>query len=202
MPRTKPREEASPNPQLLIDAAIGLICERGVAGSSVDAICKRAGTAKTAVYWHFGSKDALLMAVIQEVSRVCVTELRDAVYGAKDPLDRLTRLISGLKSLVDNRSRHMQVKQAIISEKANVSPKVFEVARRLSRITRETIAQGFADAMGRRVADPDLLAHTIISLTHGALRMKILDPEWTDTKRLFDDLRNTVLLLLAARSGG
>jgi AcrR family transcriptional regulator len=39
----------------LLDAAIELIAERGYSASSVEALCRRAGVAKTALYWHFGS---------------------------------------------------------------------------------------------------------------------------------------------------
>ena len=44
----------------ILDAATQLICERGYSGTSVDAVCKRAGVVKTALYWHFGSKSGLL----------------------------------------------------------------------------------------------------------------------------------------------
>jgi len=201
VPRKRKQPESSESARKIIDSAVDLICERGIAGSSVDAICKRAGVAKTVLYWHFDSKDGLLMAVMQEVSRVCVNELRDAVYKTDAPLDRLDRLIMGLKRLVTEQSKYMQVKEAVIREKANISEGVFETARRFSEITRRTIAQGFEDAMGRPVLEPDLLAHTIISMTHGALRMRILDPEWTDEDRLFEDLRRTVVILAAARTG-
>lgn len=39
--------------------------ERGYAGTSVSAICKEVGVAATSLYWHFGSKEGLLAAVME-----------------------------------------------------------------------------------------------------------------------------------------
>jgi AcrR family transcriptional regulator len=48
----------------LLDAAERLIGERGLAGASVRAICADAGANVAAVHYHFGSKDALVDAVL------------------------------------------------------------------------------------------------------------------------------------------
>ena len=49
----------------LLNAAIDLISERGYAGTSVGDVCKRAGVAKTALYWHFENKEAVVNALYQ-----------------------------------------------------------------------------------------------------------------------------------------
>jgi AcrR family transcriptional regulator len=49
----------------LLDAAAELFAERGINGSSVDAIADRAGRTSGALYDHFGSKDGLLFALVE-----------------------------------------------------------------------------------------------------------------------------------------
>jgi AcrR family transcriptional regulator len=49
----------------LIDAAAELFAERGVEGSSVDAIAERADRTSGAIYDHFGGKDGLLFALLE-----------------------------------------------------------------------------------------------------------------------------------------
>ena len=49
----------------LLDAAAELFAERGVEGSSVDAIAERAERTSGAIYDHFGGKDGLLFAVLE-----------------------------------------------------------------------------------------------------------------------------------------
>lgn len=49
----------------LLDAGAALFAERGIAGSSVDAIAKAAGRTSGALYDHFGSKEGLLFALLE-----------------------------------------------------------------------------------------------------------------------------------------
>jgi AcrR family transcriptional regulator len=49
----------------LLDAAERLLAERGLAATSVRAVCAEAGANVAAVHYHFGSKDALVEAVLK-----------------------------------------------------------------------------------------------------------------------------------------
>lgn len=47
----------------IIEAAVGLIRERGVIGTSISDVIARSGTSAGAIYHHFGSKDRLVLEV-------------------------------------------------------------------------------------------------------------------------------------------
>lgn len=49
----------------VLAAASWLFCHHGFQATGVDAIAKRAGTAKTSLYKHFGNKDQLIEAVLE-----------------------------------------------------------------------------------------------------------------------------------------
>ncbi len=49
----------------LLAAASWLFCHMGFQATGVDAIARRAGTAKTSLYKHFGNKDGLIEAVLE-----------------------------------------------------------------------------------------------------------------------------------------
>ena len=51
--------------EALLDVAERLMSQKGYAATSVSAICKGAGVAATSLYWHFGSKEGLLAAVME-----------------------------------------------------------------------------------------------------------------------------------------
>jgi len=51
----------------LLRAAAKLFAERGYAGTSVDDVCREAKVVKSAVYWHFESKEGLYRAVLEKV---------------------------------------------------------------------------------------------------------------------------------------
>src|SRR4051794_41939512 len=76
----------------LLAAAAELFAERGIEGSSVDAIAERAERTSGAIYDHFGGKEGLLFALLEgwvdDVAAVISAELLTA-----DTLDqRLTAL--------------------------------------------------------------------------------------------------------------
>jgi AcrR family transcriptional regulator len=60
--------------QRLLEAATALIAERGVAGTSIDALAEAADRTSGAVYAHFGGKEGVLVALLDE--------LKDAVSAA------------------------------------------------------------------------------------------------------------------------
>ena len=60
--------------QRLLEAATALIAERGVAGTSIDALAEAADRTSGAVYAHFGGKEGVLVALLDE--------LKDAVAAA------------------------------------------------------------------------------------------------------------------------
>lgn len=73
MPRTQEERKAETR-QRLLEAATALIAERGVAGTSVDALAEAADRTSGAVYAHFGGKEGVLVALLDE--------LKDAVSAA------------------------------------------------------------------------------------------------------------------------
>lgn len=88
----------------LISAAARLFSERGFAGTSMRDIAASVGMLSGSIYYHFPSKQALLMAVHEESVRHTVRAVEAALDGpAQNPWDRLqavceahlTTLLSG-----------------------------------------------------------------------------------------------------------
>lgn len=61
----KARGEASR--RAIIEAAIAGIAEQGIAGATLDALARRAGVSKPLLLFHFGSKDGLLVAMLEHM---------------------------------------------------------------------------------------------------------------------------------------
>jgi AcrR family transcriptional regulator len=90
--RRRPRER----PGEIARAALDLFTRFGYAGTSVDAVARAAGVTKGAVYHHFGSKEELLRAAVDERLRAAFAKADEALKGAGDatPLERM-RMILG-----------------------------------------------------------------------------------------------------------
>src|SRR3954447_15228551 len=66
----------------ILDAAAAVFTERGYRGATVDAILARAGLSKGTFYWHFESKDELMLAVLAERVERPVKELIEMLRSA------------------------------------------------------------------------------------------------------------------------
>ena len=77
--------------EALLQAAIEVFSERGVAGASIAEITQRAGTAQGLVNYHFGGKDQLVVAVIDRWFETVLGFAR--VEGAPD--EALAAVIDG-----------------------------------------------------------------------------------------------------------
>jgi len=67
----------------ILEAAMGLFEERGFSATSVEEIASRAGVAKGSVYWHFRSKDDLLLAIVDRGIGNVLARVEDLVRNAK-----------------------------------------------------------------------------------------------------------------------
>lgn len=52
----------------VLDAAIALVAERGIEGTSMDAIAERSGVSKATIYKHWADKEGLLLEVMSDIS--------------------------------------------------------------------------------------------------------------------------------------
>ncbi len=85
-----------------VEAAIDLVCEKGFAGTPIREICERVGVAKTALYWHFGSKSGLMTAVVRDVTGAWITEITAQAQMGSTPMERQDRLLESFRDVIDN----------------------------------------------------------------------------------------------------
>lgn len=83
-------------PQRIVEAALEVIAERGVARSTHRAIAERAGIPLGSVTYHFASLDDILWAAFSQVAdRVARRfELTMSTYAGGDPRDGVTAIIT------------------------------------------------------------------------------------------------------------
>ena len=66
-PRPKRNYDAERTRRNILDAARILFAEKGYSGANVNEIVSHASTTKPMIYYHFGSKEGLFAAVLEEV---------------------------------------------------------------------------------------------------------------------------------------
>lgn len=79
-----------------VDAARQLASETGDSSFTVQQVVQRSGQSLKSFYRYFEGKDGLLLALIEEDTRIGAQVLSDWVTRHDDPLDRLHAFVSGL----------------------------------------------------------------------------------------------------------
>ena len=82
-------ERGAATRQLLLAGATQLFAERGFDDVSIELVLKQTNVSKGALYHHFSSKDALFVAVLEEVESRIVATVSAAAQHSQNPLDAL-----------------------------------------------------------------------------------------------------------------
>jgi len=89
--------------QLLLHAAAAEFAREGYAGANINRISQSAGFAKGTVYNYFSSKRALMLALIDEISRAHFDYVSEHVLHKEDAAHRLERFFdAGFAWVMDN----------------------------------------------------------------------------------------------------
>ena len=87
-PRTQEQRRAATRRRLL-DAAREVVADRGVAGASVDAVAGAAERTSGALYDHFGGKNGLIFALLDEWKEATARAILSDLSATDDPDERL-----------------------------------------------------------------------------------------------------------------
>ena len=132
--------------QRIIDAARDLIAESGVHDTSLGAVARRAGSTRTTVYHQFGSREELLLAVLNDaLDRADVHVVRKALQG-RDAVQAMRRTIrASCRFWAGEYALFAQVKGlAAIDASMSAVNATKEAVRRghLTNLTQRLAAQG------------------------------------------------------------
>ncbi|MBV9795507.1 MAG: TetR/AcrR family transcriptional regulator [Actinobacteria bacterium] len=73
----------------LIEVATRLFAAQGYEGTSIEAVLAESGVSRGSLYHHFAGKEALFMAVLEDVGALVVAQVTAAMEGAADPVAEL-----------------------------------------------------------------------------------------------------------------
>lgn len=133
---------AGPGRARILRAAGATFAERGYEGTSIAAIASRAGTAKSAIYHHFGSKAGLYEALLAAGTEDLVFGIAAAVPQPLGDVRTATRsVVDAYLEFVETRG---DVWQLLVRD-APVDPALVEVYERFRRQRTEALLRLFPD---------------------------------------------------------
>ncbi|MEV5412248.1 helix-turn-helix domain-containing protein [Thermopolyspora sp. NPDC052614] len=140
-PKTERRAQNSEESRRrILQAAAEISAERGYDGTSLALVTKRSGLPASSVYWHFGSKDELLAAVIEHSHREWLPDVPPWQPPAPG-IDRLQHLRQVLRRAGQSFAAHptfMRLGLMLMLERRVVEP---AARARFVRIREETLKE-------------------------------------------------------------
>lgn len=102
MPRNKREIDPGIKKAEICAVAYGLLVERGYDGTSMAAIAEALGVSQNTIYWYFGNKDQLLMAVVESrIESVTSGYLAIDTQSVADRLHWLLAQVRGSGALIN-----------------------------------------------------------------------------------------------------
>lgn len=152
--------------EAILKAATQVFAQRGFFNAQVADVAKAAGVAAGTVYLYFRGKDDLLVSLFERTMKDAIAAGRDALAGATDPRDRLSR-IARLHLERLGRDRDLAV---VFQVELRQSTKFMErfsssYLREYLGIIRDAVEAGQAAGLFRR----DVSATTAAKILFGAL---------------------------------
>jgi AcrR family transcriptional regulator len=174
-----------------------MFAERGYAATGVDALCRRAGVAKTGLYWEFQNKVGLLNAVIDQVVTEWVDQIREASRSVGNPRERLGVALAAMRTRVKERPELFRVLLVVLAERTQVDEEAREALRRFYGSAHAALSQGIQEAVQNSLPPEEIsvTCDLILAMIEGLfLRQQVYGD--TDMDKLFAALTPAVLLLI------
>ena len=101
--------EAVTGHERILDAALEVIARRGYSAAGVQEIVDVSGTSKGSFYFHFPSKEKMVMALVERMSDKLVSKVLESVKNQPTPLHRVAGSIDYLMSTFARKRNVAQV---------------------------------------------------------------------------------------------
>jgi AcrR family transcriptional regulator len=185
---TKQQRSAETRARIL-SAATGCFAQNGYDATGIAEICEAAGVSKGAFYYHFSSKQAVFLELLNGWMAELEASLEAAASGSTSAPERLARMAQMMRAVFQfenaqapiflefwtQASRDESVRQAAIAP-----------YHRFQEFFADLIRQGIEQGSFQRV-DPAAGEQVIISLASGLLLQGALDPQGADWGRVAED---------------
>jgi AcrR family transcriptional regulator len=190
---TKKQQQGEQSRELILDATERLMATRGYAATSINDIRKACGLPPSSIYWHFGSKQGVLAAVMERGA--------ERFFAAIPTTDDVQAQLAVVSRLQAQHPDFLRLFFMLSLERGN-DPAVAAVIRRV----RDTAIGQFRDAITQLLppgvppskADrvvTDLTA-VAVALSDGVYFAEHLEPDGTDVAKMYRRLFQAVTALV------
>jgi AcrR family transcriptional regulator len=198
--RRTQEERTALSDRLLVGAAIALLIERGIGGTTLIAIGERAGYSRGLVTHRFGSKAGLLAHVHDTVASHWIERVQSRVGGAVG-VEALQRVVDALYEFIAEAPDEIRamylLRYASIDPAAEYRANVAKFHKAQRRDAQRWIEAGQATGELPAGVDPYIAAELFCATADGLVYRWLVNPE-LPVRELHDQLRVGIRESLAA----
>ncbi len=166
----------------LVDAALDAFAADGYTGTSIESLCSRAGVSTRSFYEHFDNREAVLLALHDELNARALRAAGEAVVAA-DPDDPRARAHAGVRAYFDIVTTDPRWARIAVVESVGVSATAERhreqaLARFADLIEAEATRMAEAGLAPKR--DYRLTAVALVGAINGLVNTWTAAPDWAD----------------------
>lgn len=175
---TRPRKDKATRRREILSAVIAIVGEAGMTGLTTREVALRVGIAQPTVMLHFGSKDEMLVAMIDAIHGQLADGLKAALIEAARPDKQLAAII---RFHFDFLERFPALPKVLFSDqlRAGASPvreRLIQMVGFYTGTIAAIIADGQDDGVFAANHDASLQARLVISMFQGLAFRKLIEP--------------------------
>ena len=199
--KTKKQQQGDASRELILDATERLMGTRGYAATSISDVCKACGLPASSIYWHFGSKEGVLAAVMDRGATRFFAAIPQRSDTSGTVATGVEHQLAATGRLLAQHPDFLRLFYLLSLERSD-DPAVATLVRRV----RDTAIAGFRDAVAALLpvgtpqakadAVVDELTALAVALSDGVFIADHLEPESTDVERMYRRLFQAVSALL------
>ncbi len=192
-PRRTQADRREAAEQRLLDAAIRLIAERGIKGTTLGDVGEEAGYSRGLTAHHYKTKEGLVKAVAAEIHR----RFRERLMASTPPVDGLERLLAAIGVYLDvgdipaSKALHLIQKEAL-TQQSEFRGILRKFNRGSAGWLEQQLRAGIAAGDIRPDIDPSSHANLLLATLRGARAQWLLAPGDVDMASVAVELMSHV----------
>jgi AcrR family transcriptional regulator len=178
-PEVRPNRRGVRSRELVLDAAERLMAKHGYDAATVAALKEEAGIPMSSIYHYFGSKDGVLLAVMERGAGRFFGELPVLTIRLRRPVEHLRAAVEGFAAALDRNPDLLRLLVAMAAQPPSTADgEALAVMNRVRKVALLRLGDEITTAFGPDTDEgtADRLAHFALAAIDGAFIAQQAEP--------------------------
>ncbi|NIA19833.1 MAG: TetR family transcriptional regulator [Xanthomonadaceae bacterium] len=160
----------------IITKALEIFAKKGFQETTIAEISKASGVSEATVYEYFNSKEELLFAIPEDITRESVEEFKQILPFLKGAEHKVRAIVLGYLTLYQNNPQYSAlVLLQLKNNKKFQQTRAYELIRDIARLLLDCIKEGIDEGVFKKDLDPYLIRSMLLgTIEHLCIRWHLL----------------------------